>query len=583
MSQGRGYYDPPSKEEAKSSTGQSSEEVKGEAFDLTDENDPPSENTPTSTPSKTKQGGGMFTDFEADQILLGEAERKTFTGVLTEDCGTDACNFLQEEDAGVQVVMRSDQGTQVEITQTEEVIQIKRHTRNSKRSEEGKGGEEEGKKDGDEEGKGGEEEYDDDDYADDNEGDEETNAKLVKFLRAVTPSVLSELSSNLESQAFSGYSIAQASSSHSASHLHSLTIPRSAVVVESNLNASTDNGFGIGRQSSRGEVKAANDDKSPLSVTSVAWNSTGAMVVASYGVPDKRGWCESGGFVACWNISARDFKPDKPSFLLEHSSYVTCVCSHPEMPAVFAAGSFNGEIMCFDVSLEEPLTMCSKIDDYFHREPISKLEWTWSAAEKAYQLSPVAGASTLTFLTTSPTSPSTSMICGSECGGVVKLSVLDSSPPKPPKPPSASMKWSSSALQALSRVPPPSRDDSVRRIEKQARKDKRRGVDLAAVYNGKVPQEVLFPSPVKFVYKGHVGACGEVKVHPRTARVFMTGGSDGTVRVYHVLRREPALTVEVGSPVTGVEWGDTGPFVIFVAVEGGGVEVYDLGGGGGGG
>ena len=106
MSQGRGYYDPPSKEEAKSSTGQSSEEVKGEAFDLTDENDPPSENTPTSTPSKTKQGGGMFTDFEADQILLGEAERKTFTGVLTEDCGTDACNFLQEEDAGVQVVMR---------------------------------------------------------------------------------------------------------------------------------------------------------------------------------------------------------------------------------------------------------------------------------------------------------------------------------------------------------------------------------------------------------------------------------------------------------------------------------------------
>jgi len=90
--------------------------------------------------------------------------------------------------------------------------------------------------------------------------------------------------------------------------------------------------------------------------------------------------------VACWNLSARDFKADKPSFLLEHSSYVTCVAAHPEMPAVFAAGSFNGEIMCYDVGLDEPLSACSKIDDYFHREPISHLEWTWNASEAAYQL-----------------------------------------------------------------------------------------------------------------------------------------------------------------------------------------------------
>jgi hypothetical protein len=48
----------------------------------------------------------MFTDFEADQVMLGESGRNTFTGVLTEDTGTDTCNFLDEEDAGVQVVMR---------------------------------------------------------------------------------------------------------------------------------------------------------------------------------------------------------------------------------------------------------------------------------------------------------------------------------------------------------------------------------------------------------------------------------------------------------------------------------------------
>ena len=354
-------------------------------------------------------------------------------------------------------LLPSDQGTQVEITQTEEVVQIKRHTRSSKRSEEeGKGGEEEGKG-ADEEGKGGEDEYDDDDYANDNGGDEETNAKLLTFLRAVTPSVLSELSSNLESQAFSGYTIAQASSSHSASHLHSLTIPRSAVVVESNLNASIDNGFGIGRQSSR-EVKSETDDKSPLSVTSVAWNSTGAMVVASYGVPDKRGWCESGGVVACWNLSGRDFKPDKPSFLLEHSSYVTCVCSHPEMPAVFAAGSFNGEIMCFDVALEEPLTMCSKIDDYFHREPISKLEWTWSATEKAYQLCSASLDGKVLFWSFS--NKVRERPCAGWSGFVCRRHVMVGShpaytPPAPRAPRPLSF-LSSNALSAVSPSPPPS-------------------------------------------------------------------------------------------------------------------------------
>jgi len=77
------------------------------------------------------------------------------------------------------------------------------------------------------------------------------------------------------------------------SHLYSLTIPRSAAVVDNNLNTSSDNGFGIGRSTSR-EIKT-DDNSSPLSVTSVTWNSTGAMVMAAYGVPDKRGWCESAG------------------------------------------------------------------------------------------------------------------------------------------------------------------------------------------------------------------------------------------------------------------------------------------------
>lgn len=156
---------------------------------------------------------------------------------------------------------------------------------------------------------------------------------------------------------------------------------------EKAMNSSTDNGFGMsGKLSSAIKGGAVEDEVSPLEVTAVEWNSTGAIVMASYGVKDATGWCNSKGAVAAWNLSARDFDAEKPSVTLEHSSYIMCIASHPDKPALFCAGSFNGEILLFDLSLEEPLVACSKIDDYFHREPISSLCWTWSMVEGDYQV-----------------------------------------------------------------------------------------------------------------------------------------------------------------------------------------------------
>ena len=50
-----------------------------------------------------------------------------------------------------------------------------------------------------------------------------------------------------------------------------------------------------------------------------------------------------------------------------------CVACHPEKPAVIAAGSFNGEVYVWNTGAEEQLIACTKIDDYFHREPIAKV------------------------------------------------------------------------------------------------------------------------------------------------------------------------------------------------------------------
>ena len=81
-----------------------------------------------------------------------------------------------------------------------------------------------------------------------------------------------------------------------------------------------------------------------------------------------------------------------------------CVRCHPEQPALVAAGTFNGEVMVWDLSrgltvkafqlpggegavegkaveevgggdafADEQLVASSRIDDYFHREPISSV------------------------------------------------------------------------------------------------------------------------------------------------------------------------------------------------------------------
>ena len=190
---------------------------------------------------------------------------------------------------------------------------------------------------------------------------------------------------------------------------------------------------------------------------------------------------------------------------------------------------------------------------------------------------PIAGASSLSFQSSSKTPGD--ILVGSEGGGVVKLSSRDKAPSKPPKNTNAEMKWSTSALQALSRVDAHLRDEVIRKIEKKARSDKRRGVDLVAVYSGKVDKNLRFPSPVGFVYKPHTGACTGIQSHPLTSRVFATSGSDGTARIYHVLGRDPVVTLEVGEGgggITGVSWSSTNPYVLMVGLERGTVAVFDL-------
>lgn len=158
-----------------------------------------------------------------------------------------------------------------------------------------------------------------------------------------------------------------------------------------------------------------------LPCSSVAWNATGSLLAGGFGGQDHTGWCKHRAGVGVWNFhgagtvaaaapaasapassptadtatassSASHFASSgvPPASVLETP---TCVCSvawHPERPGVLAAGTFGGEVFVWDLNREEAdgetLVARSRSDDYFHREPVLRVEWAWHASAGAYVL-----------------------------------------------------------------------------------------------------------------------------------------------------------------------------------------------------
>ena len=98
------------------------------------------------------------------------------------------------------------------------------------------------------------------------------------------------------------------------------------------------------------------------------------------------------------------------------------------------------------------------------------------------------------------------------------------------------------------------RDELIRKIEKRAKSDKRRGVDLTAVYASRPPIPAIFPVGTMFVYKGHVGKVQGLDCSAFTKKVFATGGSDGEVHIYNILSKEPVQVIEAKGEVNAVKW-----------------------------
>lgn len=126
------------------------------------------------------------------------------------------------------------------------------------------------------------------------------------------------------------------------------------------------------------QVEARKPTKVQLQCTSLDWNCTGNMIVATYGRNDLTGWCDIPGAMCSWNLSSRSLDTFNPDVVLDHSSSLTKVCCHPIRPSLVAAGSFNGEVIIWDLSNIEQSLAASPITEYSHKEPVTDLKWVYN-------------------------------------------------------------------------------------------------------------------------------------------------------------------------------------------------------------
>lgn len=108
---------------------------------------------------------------------------------------------------------------------------------------------------------------------------------------------------------------------------------------------------------------------------SLSWNVNGTSLAVAYGKTNHTTWCEHCSVVSIFSVFRRDFNPKKATLNIEVSNCVSQVAFHPTDPLILAGGTINGEIYLWNIDSDEPQICVSAIDEYFHREAITKLIW----------------------------------------------------------------------------------------------------------------------------------------------------------------------------------------------------------------
>ncbi|KAK9816533.1 hypothetical protein WJX72_001622 [[Myrmecia] bisecta] len=313
--------------------------------------------------------------------------------------------------------------------------------------------------------------------------------------------------------------------------------------------------------------------QSPLCCTSVSWNATGNTLAASLGRFDIEGWCSQPGALCMWHLNSTDAQPAQPSLRLDTDSCLQCCAFHPHHPGLIAGGTFNGELLVWDLGREgDALLGKSGLSDASHQEPITQVAWQHSTQlaarhvgqTEAYQLVTLgADGRILIWLWQRPETPvfgyqlvyrRLESHMATQWGGV-------------------SLAFPDQQHQASSMCVVGTEGGAVLNcvLDYTDAAAKEFAEAVAA------QQALSWPSPVRSDYAAHIGPVHGVHCCAGQPSLFLSSGADGQLRLFSVLRRKPVAEFAPSKmPLFSAQWSPARPLVFAVGAGDGRVYLYDL-------
>lgn len=323
-----------------------------------------------------------------------------------------------------------------------------------------------------------------------------------------------------------------------------------------------------------------------LQCTGVCWNASGSALAVSYGRSDVTGWCDFPGAVCVWSVFSRSFQPDVPEYVLDHTSCLTCVRYHPDNPALLAAGSFNGEVVVWNLNTPEHPVGVSPIEEFSHKEAVMDVEWVYDSTHKDYQLTSVGADGKILVWSLS------NGLQHPVRGATLSKGVKSSKRHYPSSHGCTAISFSGSTTARRPEFLVVGQEGGAL-VRGQASRILTGGALTAEVLRSKYSVDDTYVALKKgddtFSHEAHVGPVNSIDCSPFHKRLMLTAGQDGSVKLLNMLERQPLRQWDPSPPpgtagvsssfgaVTCVRFSKVRPLLFAVASDEGFVYLYDIG------
>ncbi|CAD8065048.1 unnamed protein product [Paramecium sonneborni] len=347
-----------------------------------------------------------------------------------------------------------------------------------------------------------------------------------------------------------------------------------------------------------------------LEITDIQWNSNGLIIAASYGCLDHLGQCSHTSYINCWNIFKRDFKPDKPTIVIETNTCNMCMQFHPTNPNILAVGSFNGELYLYDISTNSELAH-STIDEYYHRESITAILWlqdesimTLGCEGKVLIWNPERGSAEFhlqnplkgCYLVRKKESQTESVggvciaqsnedpfsfIVGSEGGSVLRAQItpinytmtkqtyLDSR--------DKGLIWKEETILFMQNLNQKCLPEIKLHVENYCKERKINNIFIQQLVNSKPDIRKMYANPINYAYEAHYGTVFSINFSPFVKSAFITASMDGQIRLYlQNTARCLAVYEYIQTYILSAQFSPTRPCVFAACDSTGQILIFDL-------